>query len=247
MLDFKKVHEYFLLFLPSPTEIQLNIFKQWWERISSCYQENNHADSNEIVASHISSFLKKSIVTLFFPELFLWQSPFLIPNIKEALKIIQDYYHQDKNIPIAFYADKDADGITSLTILYLFFKNQLGFTNLIPLLPEEEDSYGVTLDVANRIISHEPALLITLDCGSSNAESFAYMKKRIDTKIIIIDHHFIPPKKEDYPDVEVFMNPKINSDIFEYGQEICTSFICFKFIWAITYSFSKEYNLINKI
>ena len=178
------------------------------------------------------------------------RSPFELPDIKKAIAVLKDAY-KNQNQTIVFYGDRDADGISSLAILYLFFRDQLKYPEeaLIPLTPRENDKYGITEEVVDRILDKKPDILITLDCGSSNHKEIDYLLKKYQNsnlKIIILDHHFIPDDKEYYPNVEAFINPK-KFPLGNPNRELCTAGLAYKLIWALTYSFTNEYETLYKI
>ena len=188
-----------------------------------------------------SSDILQKAFTFFFPYYFTMKSPFEIPDMQKVVDVLKNAL-QDKNKKILFYGDRDADGICSLSIFFLFFRDLLSYPekNLIALLPREEDKYGITQEVAERIISYEPDILITLDCGSSNKQEIGTIQEKLDVQVIVIDHHFIPEKKEDYPKIEAFLNPK-RLKTPNVNRELCTSGISLKVLWAFIYSFTKEY------
>lgn len=103
---------------------------------------------------------------------------------------------------IVVFGDYDCDGITSAAILTESLRT-LGGT-VFPLLANRFDGgYGLSDPAADRIIEARPGLLITCDCGSSDAPRLERIKREgID--IIVIDHHLVP----DEPlDVLAFLNP----------------------------------------
>lgn len=190
--------------------------------------------SEDIIRQHALRYL--------FPTIHLLKSPFTFPGMKAAVDLLRAYAADDSK-RIILYGDRDADGVTSASQLYLFCREQLklGKERLIALVPREEDKYGITLEVAERIIAEKPNLLITLDCGSSNRSELAEIQNRTGCKTIIIDHHFIPPDPADYPDVTAFINPKLLRE-GEFARDYCTAAITLRFIQAILYSYSREYN-----
>ena len=171
---------------------------------------------------------------------------FELPNIYPAVEILQYLFNnKDKNIVI--YSDRDADGITSNTILTFHLKNDLKCTNIKSLIPLEDDKYGISETVYPRIIKEKPDVLFILDCGSSNKETINIIKSELpNIKIIILDHHFIPVDKKDYPDVDAFINPKI-LDESNNLRHLCTAGLSYYLTLASFYSFTKMFNKIYKI
>ena len=227
----KESENWLKAFLLKTSIFQKKIFLEW-------VRSNSKKSAKE--PDQPLDLLKKAF-TFFFPYYFTMRSPFEIPDIQGAVEILK-YTAQSSEKKILFYGDRDADGICSLSIFFLFFRDQLNYPEekLIALLPQENDKYGITLEVAKRIISYEPDILITLDCGSSNKKEIQTIQDKLNVKVIVIDHHFIPDREADYPKVEAFINPKrLKSP--DPNRDLCTSGISFKLIWALTYSFTKEY------
>jgi single-stranded-DNA-specific exonuclease len=214
---------------PSPyAEI---IYQRFLERLNSY---SGGAWSDEIYRQHALRYL--------FPTIHLLKSPFTFPGMQAAVDLLRAHAADDAK-KIVLYGDRDADGVTSASQLYLFCREQLKLSKerIVALVPREEDKYGITLEVAERIIAQKPDLLITLDCGSSNRTELEEIRKRTDCKTIIIDHHFIPPDPADYPAVESFINPKLLPE-GEFARDYCTAAITLRYIQAILYSYSREYN-----
>lgn len=176
------------------------------------------------------------------PSIHLLKSPFEFPGMAAAVDLLRAQA-ANPGARLVIYGDRDADGVTSASLLTLFCREQLKIPreNLVTLVPREEDKYGITPEVAARITSEKPDLLITLDCGSSNRAELLEVKKATGCKTIIIDHHFIPPNAADYPDVEAFINPKLLPE-FEFARDYCTAAITLRFVQAILFSYSREYN-----
>lgn len=186
--------------------------------------------------------LRQHALRYLFPTIHLLKSPFTFPGMQRAVDLVRAMASDDSK-KIVLYGDRDADGVTSASLLYLFCREQLkiGKERITALVPREEDKYGITPDVATRICGEKPDLLITLDCGSSNRTELEEIRKRTGCKTIIIDHHFIPPDPADYPDVHAFINPKLLPE-GEFARDYCTAAITLRFVQAILYTYSREYN-----
>lgn len=176
------------------------------------------------------------------PSIHLLKSPFEFPAMAAAVDLLRAQA-ANPAARLVIYGDRDADGVTSASLLTLFCREQLKIPreNLVTLVPREEDKYGITPEVAARIIAEKPELLITLDCGSSNRAELLEVKRLTGCKTIIIDHHFIPPDAADYPKVEAFINPKLLPE-FEFARDYCTAAITLRFVQAVLFSYSREYN-----
>jgi single-stranded-DNA-specific exonuclease len=177
------------------------------------------------------------------PTIHLLKSPFEFPAMEQAVSLLREFVAREGAKKLVIYGDRDADGVTSASLLTLFCREQLkiGRDEMASLVPREEDKYGITETVADRIIAEKPDLLITLDCGSSNKAELARVTAATGCKTIIIDHHFIPADRADYPAVEAFINPKLLPEL-EFVRDYCTAAITLRFVQAILYSYSREYN-----
>ena len=103
---------------------------------------------------------------------------------------------------IAVFGDYDCDGITSTAILTQILR-ALGGTVAPFLATRNDGAYGLSQKAVARILTANPTLLITCDCGSSDHERIAFLKERgVDT--VVIDHHLVP--EEELPAL-AFINP----------------------------------------
>ena len=103
---------------------------------------------------------------------------------------------------IVIYGDYDADGVTSLAILYSTLRDLGG--NVSPYVPHRhEDGYGLNMSVLQRL-RPEMDLLITVDCGVTGVEEASWLKdEHVD--VIITDHHLIP---DEMPEVLALIHPQ---------------------------------------
>lgn len=117
----------------------------------------------------------------------VWHDPFLMNDMQAAVERILTALKEKERILIS--GDYDADGITATSILVLFLKRFGADVNYV--IPNRlTDGYGLSDAMVERIESMDPQLMITVDCGISNAEQVAYlMEKGID--VIVTDHHVV--------------------------------------------------------
>jgi single-stranded-DNA-specific exonuclease len=112
---------------------------------------------------------------------------------------------------ICVFGDYDCDGITSAAIMTHALK-ALGASVGVQLANRFDGGYGVSPAAVARIQCERPALLVTCDCGSSDAASLGVLAHGgIDT--IVIDHHLVP--SEPLPAV-AFLNPRRPDCRFAY-------------------------------
>lgn len=223
---------WYSLFTGRKSPFAETIYHRFLDRLHE-YTEGKLSD--ELLRQHALRYL--------LPSIYLLKSPFEFPAMEKAVNLLRDFAARQGPKKLVLYGDRDADGVSSSALLALFLRDQLRLRQeeLVLLVPREEDKYGITEAVAARILEHKPDLLVTLDCGSSNKKELAQIKSASPCQIIIIDHHFIPAQESDYPDVEAFINPKLLPDL-EFVRDYCTAAITLRFVQAILYSYSREYN-----
>lgn len=112
---------------------------------------------------------------------------------------------------ICVFGDYDCDGITSAAIM-THALGVLGANVTVQLANRFSGGYGVSPQAVARIQSDRPALLVTCDCGSSDAESLTALA-RANIESIVIDHHLVP--SEPLPAV-AFLNPRRPDCRFAY-------------------------------
>ena len=114
-----------------------------------------------------------------------FHDPFLMPDMEIATnRILQAIKNKEKTI---IYGDYDVDGITSITVLSKFLKeNGLEVGYYIPNRLEE--GYGLNKDAIKQIADDGYKLVITVDCGISGIEEVDYAYN-LGMEVIITDHH----------------------------------------------------------
>ena len=130
-----------------------------------------------------------------------------------------------KQNKILIIGDYDVDGCMSTSLLVNFLKEKNA--NVDYFIPDRfKDGYGASKDLVIKLIKRfDPKLIFFLDCGSSSYDATEYINtKKIQT--LIIDHH---NAKYPYPVVNVFINPKKNSEYKNYDY-LCTTFLTYLFI-----------------
>ncbi len=127
--------------------------------------------------------------------------PNQITHLQQAAEFLAN--HIQRNNRILVFGDYDADGATSAALCIRALK-LLGHHNNEFYLPDRvKDGYGVSENVAERIIQLKPDLIITVDTGIA---SFKGLGKIIDAQIdvIVTDHHL---PADHLPPASVIVNP----------------------------------------
>jgi single-stranded-DNA-specific exonuclease len=164
-----------------------------------------------------------AIRSFLWPRLRELSDPFLLPDMRPAVERI--FQAVDRQERIVLYGDYDVDGITSLTLLARVLRTY-GTAPGIFLPMRVEEGYGLTADgVARCLQTHQPQLLIALDCGTSSADRIAEIEAA-GVDVLVIDHHEI---QHSLPKCRAFINPKIGAD----HKYFCTVGLVFKLCHAL--------------
>lgn len=149
---------------------------------------------------------KEDIRDFLTPSLGKLPRPHLMKGMREAVTILVQALESGK--PVTVYGDFDADGVTSTAVLSQFF-TELG-VSLQSYIPERlSEGYGLNveavrqLSASNRQQYGEAGILLTADCGISDADAIEEAQK-LGFTVIVTDHHRVPEK---LPPADVILNP----------------------------------------
>ncbi|HOD53970.1 MAG TPA: DHH family phosphoesterase [Candidatus Cloacimonadota bacterium] len=162
-------------------------------------------------------FLSKHDPLLFDGHLSLLEmktfSEFAKPSLKRVIKAVESHER------ILIFGHDDADGITSLYIMYDYLK-QTGCDLLYYLPNREIENHGIRENVIRYAIENQVKLMIVVDNGISSVDGVDRLNQAgIDC--VILDHHLIPEK---LPEACAILNPKLfNGDNEEHATSLVTS------------------------
>lgn len=167
-----------------------------------------------------------------YPSLNDLRSPFLMQDMKIGVSRLLKAIYDGEDIVI--YGDYDADGITSVVILYKFIKELTPHVSYY--IPDRvQEGYGLKIPVIDQFKRKNVKLIITVDCGVSDVEQIAYAKSiGIDT--IVLDHHEIT---DQLPVAVACINPNRPDCSFPF-KHLAGVGIAFYFLIALRGSLRKE-------
>ncbi len=151
--------------------------------------------------------------------------PFLLTDMDLAVNRVLSAI--EKKEKICVYGDYDADGVTASALLLDFF-GQIDIETVAYLPDRATEGYGVNCDALDYIKEKEVTLMITVDCGVSNADEIEYGKK-IAIDSIILDHHHLP---ENVPSAIAVVDPKRDGDVYP-NKDLAGVGVAFKFLQAL--------------
>ena len=133
------------------------------------------------------------------PSLDGLHDPFLLPGMEKTVALLRGAIAKGDTIMV--YGDYDADGVCAASILMEVLHEE-GASLAYRIPSRHAEGYGLNPD-AVREIAGKAQLLITVDCGVSNAEEVA-LAKELGLTVIVTDHHQPP---EALPGADVVMDP----------------------------------------
>lgn len=103
---------------------------------------------------------------------------------------------------IVVFGDYDVDGTTGAALIQGVFQRlagHYGFSSSVMLSDRFTEGYGLNAKNLDRLISMQPKLVVTVDCGVSSGAEIAHLKS-VGIDVVITDHHGL---KGDYPSAAV--------------------------------------------
>ncbi|MBP6914582.1 MAG: single-stranded-DNA-specific exonuclease RecJ [Smithellaceae bacterium] len=167
-----------------------------------------------------------------YPSLNELHSPFLMKDMKKGImRLLRAIYNKEK---IVIYGDYDADGITSVVILFKFL-NELPSSVSYYIPDRLDEGYGLKKPVIDKFKRENVSLIITVDCGVSDIEQIAHAQMLgIDT--IVLDHHEISAS---LPCAAATINPNRSDCNFPF-KDLAGVGIAYNFLIALRGALRKE-------
>ena len=113
---------------------------------------------------------------------------------------------------ITVYGDYDVDGVTSSSVLWLFFRDVLGIEIDVYIPHRLREGYGLNIAAIERLAQDGTQVLVTVDNGSSAVDEVARASE-LGMDVIIIDHHQISDPE---PQAFAHLNPHRATCAFPY-------------------------------
>ena len=112
-------------------------------------------------------------------------SPLLLKDVEKAVERIQRALNNNEKIVI--YGDYDVDGVTSVTMLYLYLKN-LGAQVSYYIPNRIGEGYGLSTDAIQLLSTYGVSLIITVDTGVTAVKEVEFAAS-LGIDVVVTDHH----------------------------------------------------------
>lgn len=166
----------------------------------------------------------KEVHAFFHQEAACLHDPYLLQDMTPAVERIALALERGERI--AIYGDYDVDGVTSVSLLYLYLVSygaDVGY--YIPSRTRE--GYGLSKSAIDTLKARDVRLMITVDTGITAIDEIEYAKQNgIDT--IVTDHHECRPE---LPRACAVVNPHRADDTYPF-KELAGVGVVFKLICA---------------
>ncbi|MGL4796955.1 MAG: single-stranded-DNA-specific exonuclease RecJ, partial [Paraclostridium sp.] len=160
------------------------------------------------------------------PSLDYLRDPFLMKDMDKAVKRIEKAISNNEKIWI--YGDYDVDGVSSTSILCIYF-NSIEYPVNYYIPNRLEEGYGINEDAVKLISEQGCSLLISVDCGITSVKEVE-LATSLGIDVIITDHHEC---QDEIPKAYAVINPKQEDCKYPFDM-LCGCGVAFKIIQALT-------------
>ena len=129
-----------------------------------------------------------------------FNDPYILADMNKAVKRI--FLALERREKICIYGDYDVDGVTSVSVLYLYLES-LGADVCMKIPKREGEGYGVSCAAVDALADEGVKLIITVDTGITAGTEVEYAKTR-GVDFVITDHHEC---RSELPDACAVVNP----------------------------------------
>ena len=112
-------------------------------------------------------------------------NPFLLADIGKAVGRIRKAIENEEKVTI--YGDYDVDGVTSVSILYMYLRDR-GVTVDFYIPTRENEGYGLNIAAFDTIKEKGTRLVITVDTGITAIDEIKYANQ-MGLDVVVTDHH----------------------------------------------------------
>ncbi|MCF7809864.1 single-stranded-DNA-specific exonuclease RecJ [bacterium] len=164
--------------------------------------------------------------------------PFLIKDMELAVNRIITALREREEILI--FGDYDVDGITSVSMLYLFLKDLCGQVSFY--IPDRAtEGYGISTAGIEEARKKGASLIISVDCGITSVEEVEFARK-FGIDVIVSDHH---EPGEVLPEAVAVLDPKRIDCDYPF-KELAGVGVAYKLAQGIVQKLELNYDYIEK-
>ncbi|MCX7024594.1 MAG: single-stranded-DNA-specific exonuclease RecJ [Spirochaetes bacterium] len=168
-------------------------------------------------------------------------NPFMFGAMEDAVDRVM--LARDEKEKVLIFGDRDADGVTSTVLLYEALK-AFGL-DVRYQLPFEDERYGLSLKAVGDFAAGSGTLIVTVDCGISNAAEIKRARE-LGVDVIVLDHHLA--REDALPDALAVVDPKVEGSGYPF-RDLAGCGVAYKFVRALAFAetefYKQELALLN--
>jgi single-stranded-DNA-specific exonuclease len=162
--------------------------------------------------------------------------PFLLKDMDKAVaRILRAVENPDE--VVAIYGDYDVDGVTSVSMMYLYLTS-LGLRAGYYIPSRSDEGYGINRAAIKKLHNRGVTLIITVDTGITAIDEVEYAAS-LGIDMIVTDHHECRPE---LPDAIAVMDPHRQDDCYPF-KELAGVGVAFKLVCAVETAIGKEHGV----
>ena len=119
--------------------------------------------------------------------------PHLLAGMDDAVERICRALRDRERVCV--WGDYDVDGTTGAAVLVSFLR-EIGGEPMFYIPHRIDEGYGMSRQGIEHLHSRDVTLIVTVDCGISNADEVAYART-LGMDVVIVDHHQLPERLPD--------------------------------------------------
>ena len=160
--------------------------------------------------------------------------PVLLPGMERAVSRLRSAVEYGETVGV--FGDFDVDGISGTAIMCEGL-GSLG-ARPVPYIPQRTDEgHGLSVGAIDSLIESGASLIVTVDCGITDADEVAYASD-LGVDVIITDHH-VPPSG--LPKAVACVNARLEDSAYPF-QELCGAGLALKVIHGLHQSWGVPYD-----
>jgi single-stranded-DNA-specific exonuclease len=158
------------------------------------------------------------------------RNPFELSGMEDAVERILAAREEGEKVLV--FGDRDTDGITGAALLTDFLRRSGIDTSW--RLPMGDEPYGLSINAVEEFARDYGTLIVTVDCGISNAAEIARAAE-LGVGVVVTDHHNPP---ELLPQADALVNPKLPGRYeFKYLSGCA---VAYKLVSALRFAMKSE-------
>lgn len=138
--------------------------------------------------------------------------PFLFRDMRKAVERLLAARASGEKVVV--HGDYDADGVCGSVVLVSTFK-ELGLNVDVYLPHRETEGYGLNMNTVRKLAEAGVKVIVTVDCGISNAPEVA-LARSLEIDVIVTDHHAEPPVLP--TDALAIINPSLKDETYPFRK-----------------------------